>query len=158
MANKELDAPEIRAAAYKYSLKLAKGEPKRALQYYKQLIETANQESWFGSHPKTKGGNVMQVDPGTRKDLVNRYSDTMAEWGVDANSPLDQNMALAALKYKDRKIDKAKLDTPAQRAKFWKDNYNTRAGKGTPEQYLGTNKNIDFSGVEKWWEVKHGSN
>jgi hypothetical protein len=149
------DSPALRGAAYKYSLKLAKNDPSKALRYYKLLIETSNQESHMGELNPT---NPMQLTGGTTKDLVNRYSDVISEWGMEKDSPLSQNVGLAALKYLDTGIEKAKLDTPKQRAKFWKDKYNTWKGAGTTEKYLSTNANLDFSGVEEWWRDTHGTN
>ena len=143
---------------WKYAQSMSKVTGKPAVDFYKLLMETANQESHFGIMSK----NIMQLTSGTINDLNKRNPKLLKDMGVsnfDINNP-DNNIGFAAAIYlnkiKDNKINVSTLDLSTQenRAKIWKKLYNSYApsAAGTPEKYLGTNSMMDWTKTDDWWK------
>jgi hypothetical protein len=143
---------------YEGAVKLSKGDPKLALNLYKLFMESANQESQFG----TMSSNIMQIDPIQVEELSKgKYSDLLKTLDVkdlDINNPdtsLKLGMATFATRLKDGKYD---LSTQEGRAKAWKDLYNTKAGKGTVDKYKSTNSIMDWTTTDEWFRRQNGGN
>jgi hypothetical protein len=138
---------------WKYAQGMAKQTGKPAVDFYKLLMETANQETHFGSLNDT--GNVMNVLPDSAKELskpqYSKYTKGLGVTNFDVNGNIDSSVALAATLYLSRLKDHD-LSTPQSRAQAWKELYNTKAGKGTPEKYLGTNSMMDWAKTDEWWK------
>ena len=128
-------SPEMAQAAWKHALKMGGGDRKKAIPYYKLLLETAMQESKLG---KMDAENPMQLTKGTIQDFKNRYGDELKEWAGEG-TPLERQMGAAALIYRKR-LGKRDISSLENRAKAWKETYNTSAGAGTPEKYVRNNK------------------
>jgi hypothetical protein len=120
------------------------------------LKETANVESLAGKlthpDPNYKGG-MFQIDKGTFKDLqsagpgkypklykrlqgAKNIDVSNLKWGHLKGNP-HLSALFAALKYMT--VPKAIPGTREGRAKYWKQYYNTSAGKGTAKHYLKMN-------------------
>lgn len=135
---------------WKYAQGMSKQTGKPAIDFYKLLMETANQESHFGTMSK----NVMQIDPIQVKELTKpKYEALRKNLGItniDVNTP-EGSVGFAAATYLSRLKDHD-LTTPQMRAQAWKELYNTKAGKGTPDKYLGTNSMMDWTTTDQWWK------
>ena len=135
---------------WKYAQNMAKITGKPAVDHYKLLMETANQESHFGTLSK----NIMQIDPIQIKELSKpkheKLRKSLGITNIDVNTP-EGSVGFAAATYLSRLKDHD-LSTPKNRAKAWKDLYNTKAGKGSSEKYLGTNSMMDWTKTDEWWK------
>lgn len=133
------------------------------------LAETCQQETHFGRYrdptPDGAGRGPSQFDwigvvdviertPQRLKDLVNE------EFGINLDQlehdDLDYQpltcLILTRLKY--RLIPAAIPDTVAGRADYWKEYYNTSAGKGTPEEYIHNADDLVFRNLLKQYDIK----
>jgi hypothetical protein len=134
--------------AYKYAEKMASVSGGEAINYYKLLMETANQESHFGN----LSSNIMRIDPIQVKELSDpkhkKLRESLGLTKFDVNDP-DSAMGLAAATYLSR-MKGHDVSTQQARAKVWKDLYNTTAGKGTPEKFLETNGIMNWEATDMW--------
>ena len=123
------------------------------------LLETTCAETGFGQVPdKTEGyagAGVSQVDKGTFDWLVSKYQGTAVDEKIKAAfgfrlgdllySELDRNplaaMIIARLRYKV--VPAAIPLTRIERAAYWKEHYNTSAGKGTKAHYMDMCRILD---------------
>lgn len=147
---------------YEGAVKLSNGDPKLAVNLYKMFMETANQESKFG----TMSSNIMQVDPIQVKDITearpSMYSNALTKLGGvqdwDTSNP-DTSLRLGMATIVSKLIGgKYNLDTQEGRAKAWKELYNTSAGKGTEKKYKKTNNMMDWTTTDEWARSQNGRN
>lgn len=139
---------------YEGAVKLSNGDPKLALNLYKMFMETANQETHFGM----LSPNIMNVTPIQVKDVVETspgmYSEALSKLGgldnTDTSNPdTSMKLGMATLVSKLAR-GKYNIDTQEGRAQVWKEIYNTKAGKGTPEKFLETNNMMDWTKTDEW--------
>ncbi len=115
------------------------------------LVETACQETWLGQYkdrtPHVAGVGVCQFDQIGVDDVImntraQKVEQVIAEFGIDirtielrdlANSPL-VSFIFCRLKY--MRLAAPIPDTLEGRAEYWKVHYNSKLGKGTPEEYV----------------------
>ncbi len=140
--------------AWKYAQNMSKQTGKSAVDYYKLLMETANQETHFGVMSK----NIMQIDPIQVKELnkpkYKQLRDDLDITNYDINNP-EGSLGFAAATYLSR-LKNHDLSTTESRAQAWKELYNTKAGKGTSDKYLKTNSMMDWTKTDEWWKGKNG--
>lgn len=118
------------------------------------LLGTAAQESHMGKYIKQISGGpavgIYQMEPATHDDIHTNYlsyrpglEDKVFEFLGNAPSTLAQHLignlfyatAMARLHYLRVKEPLPKADDVEGLAEYWKDHYNTEAGKGTVEEF-----------------------
>ena len=116
------------------------------------LMGTAAQESGFGEYIRQIGGGpalgIFQMDPETFKDIVKNYLKykpelaklVMSVSGVNAlrYEYLEYNLALsiAMCRVHYLRVPEPMPGNLTGWAKYWKEYYNTRLGKGTEEEFI----------------------
>lgn len=116
------------------------------------LMGTAAQESGLAEYIRQIGGGpalgVFQMEPATFKDIVQNYlqykpdlaKQIMAASGVNAlwSEYLEYNLALAICMCRVHylRVSEKMPDNLTGWAKYWKEYYNTRLGKGTEEEFI----------------------
>ena len=119
------------------------------------LFETGMAESGYRALVQKGGGPALsffQIEPNTAKDIFNNYVEyrqplveALIHLGLD---PMDldfsvkTNIAIAVCmcRFHYRRVPSAIPKTKQGRAKYWKNHYNTKLGKGTTEHYLKANQ------------------
>ncbi|WP_276851017.1 hypothetical protein [Enterobacter oligotrophicus] len=116
------------------------------------LVETAAAETLLGDYkdptPTSAGTGLTQVDQGTFEWLRTRYLNTtiaknlLKEFGIDLSRTAYQELRTSPLlamifcRLRYLVVSAAIPATIEERAAYWKQHYNTSAGKGTPADYL----------------------
>ena len=108
----------------------------------KLLLGTAAQESAFGKYFKQKSGpavGAFQMEPGTFEWLQAHYSEEYPQL-IGRGAPemrwdLKLAILMARLRYRIAPWPLPE-DNVQELAKYWKQIYNTKLGKGTPEQFI----------------------
>ncbi len=122
------------------------------------LEEVANSESKMGNDPQTYRkdyhGGIMQVDKvgyeatkdvASHPKLTAKHKQILDTYGIDWSATEWEDLrdplhsALGARLYLSN-IEDEIPDTKKGRAKYWKDKYNTSAGRGSVSHYLDSNK------------------
>ena len=119
------------------------------------IYETGNAETGYRNLIQMGGGpavSFFQLEPATIQDIFNNYVEfrqplveVLIQFGLD---PMDlefcvkTNIALAICmcRFHYRRVPSSIPKTKEQRAKYWKEHYNTNLGKGTVVHYLKANK------------------
>lgn len=125
------------------------------------LVETAAAETLLGDYkdptPTSAGTGLTQVDLGTFEWLRTKYQGTtlagtlLTTFGIDLSRTVYQELRTSPLlsmifcRLRYLASPGAIPETREGRADYWKRNYNTAAGKGTPVDYL---KKCQRSGVD----------
>lgn len=125
------------------------------------LVETAAAETLLGDYkdptPVSAGTGLTQVDLGTFEWLRDKYktsrhaSALLSAFGIDLSRTLYQElrtsplMAMIFCRLRYLASPGAVPVTQEGRAEYWKRNYNSSAGKGTPADYL---KKCQRAGVD----------
>lgn len=122
------------------------------------LMGTAAQESRLGEYIRQLGSGpalgIFQMEPATFKDIVQNYlqykpelgKKVMSISGVNAlrSEYLEYNLALAICMCRVHYL-RVTPNMPRNLvgwAKYWKEYYNTRLGKGTEEEFIRNFKNL----------------
>lgn len=116
------------------------------------LMGTAAQESGLGEYIRQIGGGpalgIFQMEPATFKDIVQNYlqykpdlaKQIMAVSGVNAlrSEYLEYNLALSICMCRVHylRVSEKMPENLVGWAKYWKEYYNTRLGKGTEEEFI----------------------
>lgn len=116
------------------------------------LMGTAAQESALGEYIRQLGNGpalgVFQMEPATFKDIVQNYLQykpelaklVMSVSGVNAlrSEYLEYNLALSICMCRVHylRVSEKMPDNLTGWAKYWKEHYNTRLGKGTEEEFI----------------------
>lgn len=116
------------------------------------LIGTAAQESALGEYIRQLGNGpalgIFQMEPATFKDIVQNYLQykpelaklIMSVSGVNAlrSEYLEYNLALsiAMCRVHYLRVSVTIPDNLTGWAKYWKEYYNTRLGKGTEDEFI----------------------
>lgn len=101
----------------------------------KMLQETCAVESDYGQ----TSDNIMQMEDATRKDIVVHYLRLEDGWFKDymMNQPLrDVRYCITMAMIHYIRTGRTIPGTRLERAKLWKEKYNTYLGKGTVEDYM----------------------
>lgn len=116
------------------------------------LVETAAAETLLGDYkdptPTSAGTGLTQVDQGTFEWLRDKYKGTalasrlLKEFGIDLSRTVYQElrtsplMAMVFCRLRYMAVPTVIPATREGRASYWKQYYNTVAGKGTPAEYI----------------------
>lgn len=116
------------------------------------LMGTAAQESGLGEYIRQLGNGpalgIFQMEPDTFKDIVQNYLQykpelaklVMSISGVNAlrSEYLEYNLALSICMCRVHylRVSEKMPDNLTGWAKYWKEYYNTRLGKGTEEEFI----------------------
>jgi len=117
------------------------------------LKETAAHEAHFGEMDST---NVMRVDPIQRTEMKKlKYQPALAHLGAKRNEEggfeddLRTNIILGAMRYVTHPRWEGSPKGASERYSVWKNIYNTKAGKGTPEAWETSLGKFDMLPKEK---------
>lgn len=121
------------------------------------LMGTAAQESGLGEYIRQIGNGpalgIFQMEPNTFRDIVQNYLQykpelaklVMSVSGVNAlrSEYLEYNLALSICMCRVHylRVSEKMPDNLTGWAKYWKEHYNTRLGKGTEEEFIRNFKN-----------------
>lgn len=114
------------------------------------LLETCAVESDFGKYDKQLNGGpargIFQMEPNTAEDIIINYveyrpelydiTDPWLDKGPMSRTLLDSRFAVIMARIHYLRVDASVPSTRLERAKYWKNHYNTRLGKGTVDKYL----------------------
>lgn len=116
------------------------------------ILGTIAQESAFGKYTRQIGGGpalgICQMEPATFRDIVNNYlkykpdlaKKVMSVSGVNSlrSDYLEFNnvLAIAMCRVHYLRVPKGIPEKLSGWAEYWKEYYNTRLGKGTPEEFI----------------------
>ena len=122
------------------------------------LMGTAAQESGLGEYIRQIGNGpalgIFQMEPNTFRDIVQNYLQykpelaklAMSVSGVNAlrSEYLEYNLALAICMCRVHylRVSENMPENLVGWAKYWKEYYNTRLGKGTEEEFIRNFKNL----------------
>ncbi len=122
------------------------------------LMGTAAQESGLGEYIRQLGGGpalgIFQMEPNTFNDIVQNYlqykpemaKKVMAISGVNAfrSEYLEYNLALSICMCRVHylRVPARISDDLTGWAKYWKEHYNTRIGKGTEKEFVRNFKKL----------------
>ncbi len=122
------------------------------------LMGTAAQESGLGEYIRQIGNGpalgIFQMEPNTFRDIVQNYLQykpelaklVMSVSGVNAlrSEYLEYNLALAICMCRVHylRVSENMPENLVGWAKYWKEYYNTRLGKGTEEEFIRNFKNL----------------
>ena len=121
------------------------------------LMGTAAQESGLGEYIRQIGNGpalgIFQMEPNTFRDIVQNYLQykpelaklVMSVSGVNAlrSEYLEYNLALSICMCRVHylRVSEKMPDNLTGWAKYWKEHYNTRLGKGTEAEFIRNFKN-----------------
>jgi len=105
------------------------------------LLGTAAIESQFGTYLKQITGpalSAFQIEPATFRYLKEKYADKVPAWATEKYLEWDLRLAIivARLKYLSIKYPLPTADDIKALAHYWKQYYNTPAGKGTEAEFV----------------------
>ncbi|MFW5407725.1 hypothetical protein B7L51_003730 [Pectobacterium brasiliense] len=127
------------------------------------LVETAAAETLLGDFkdptPNGAGTGLTQVDFGTFEWLRTKYMGTtiaarlLSTFGFDLSKTVYQQLRFSPLvsmifcRLRYQAVPTIIPSTREGRADYWKRNYNTSAGKGTPAEYLDKCRRCDIDSL-----------
>lgn len=117
------------------------------------LMGTCAQESALGTFRRQLGGGpavgIMQMEPATYKDIVNHYLRFkpclaenimkvagLKEWTDAEEMVMNDRLSIAMARVHYLRVKSPIPQDLSGWARYWKNHYNTRLGKGTEEEFI----------------------